>query len=103
MVEFELVTWYFEPSQPLGIISGLMEPFIKRHTVERTNKAEIRPVEQSEKVESCRESLWNKIQLKGHKDRQKNRRKKEWASSVGLCQRHEPQRPHNVKVSPGRL
>ena len=33
--------------------------------VEGTNKAEIRPEEQSEKVESCRENLWNKIQLKG--------------------------------------
>ena len=25
---------------------------------------------------------------------------KEWASSVDLCQRHEPQHPHHVKVSP---
>ena len=34
--------------------------------VERTNKAEIRPEEQSEKAElSCRENLWNEIQLKG--------------------------------------
>ena len=29
------------------------------------NKAEIRPQEQSEKTESCRENLWNEIQLKG--------------------------------------
>ena len=27
--------------------------------VERTNKAEIRPEEQSEKAESCQENLWN--------------------------------------------
>ena len=33
--------WCFEPSQPLEIISGLKETFIKRHIVERTNKAEI--------------------------------------------------------------
>ena len=52
-------------TQPLGIISGLKETFIKRCTVERTNKAEIRPEEQSEKAESCREDLWNEIQLKG--------------------------------------
>ena len=39
----ELVNWCFEPSQPLGIISGLKETFIKRHKVERTNKAEMRP------------------------------------------------------------
>ena len=33
--------------------------------VERTNKAEIRPEEESENTESCKENLWNKIQLKG--------------------------------------
>ena len=33
--------------------------------VERTNKAEIRPEEQSEKAESCQENLCNEIQLKG--------------------------------------
>ena len=33
--------------------------------VERTNRAEIRLEEQSEKAESCREDLWNEIQLKG--------------------------------------
>ena len=63
-----LVTWLIvcsEPSQPLGIISGLKETFIKRHIVERTNKAEIRPEKLSEKTETCRENLWNEIQLKG--------------------------------------
>ena len=35
------------------------------YIVERTNKAEIRPEEQSEKMESSREDLWNEIQLKG--------------------------------------
>ena len=60
-----VVNWCFKPSQPLGIISGLKETFIKRHLVERTNKAEIRPKEQSEKTESFRENLWNEIQLKG--------------------------------------
>ena len=44
--------------------SGLKETFIKRYIVERTNKAEIRSEEQSEKVESCRENLWNEIQFK---------------------------------------
>ena len=37
------------------------------YIVERTNKAEQRPQEQSEKTESCRENLWNEIQLKGPK------------------------------------
>ena len=41
------------------------ETFIKRYIIEGTNKAEIRPEEQSEKAESCRESVWNGIQLKG--------------------------------------
>ena len=31
------------------------------YIVERTNKAEIRPEEQGEKAESCRENLWNEI------------------------------------------
>ena len=43
----------------------MRETFIKRYIVERTDKAELRPEEQSEKAESCRENLWNKIQLKG--------------------------------------
>ena len=38
---------------------------MKGYLVERTNKAEIRPEEQSEKAESFREKLWNEIQLKG--------------------------------------
>ena len=31
--------------------------------VERANKAELRPQEQRDKTESCRENLWNEIQL----------------------------------------
>ena len=60
-----LVDWCFEPSQPLEIISGLKETFVKRYIVERTNKAKIRSEEQSEKTESCQENLWNEIQLIG--------------------------------------
>ena len=72
---------------------------MKRYIVERTNQAEIRPEEQSEKAESCQENLWNEIQLKGQK-RTQEQNKKEWASSVGLCQRNKPQHPHHVKASP---
>ena len=43
------------------IISGLRETFMKRYIVERTSKTEIRPEEQSEKAESCRENLCNEI------------------------------------------
>ena len=50
-----MVNWCFEPSQLLGIISGLKETFIKRYKVERTNKADIRPEEQSQKTDSHRE------------------------------------------------
>ena len=53
----ELVNWCFEPSQPLRIILGLKETLIKIYIVERINKAEIRPEEQSQKTESCRENL----------------------------------------------
>ena len=61
----QLVNQCFKPSQPQRIISGLKEIFMKRYIVERTNKAEIRPEEQSEKAKSCPENLWNEIQLKG--------------------------------------
>ena len=60
-----MVDWCFEPSQLLGIISVLKKTVIKRYIVERTNKADIRPEEHSQKTESCRENLWNEIQLKG--------------------------------------
>ena len=36
-----------------------------RKKIERSNKAEIRPEEQSEEAESCRENFRNEIQLKG--------------------------------------
>ena len=60
----ELVSGCFKPSQPQRIISRQKETFIKRYIVERTDKAEIRLEEQCEKAESCRENLWNEIQLK---------------------------------------
>ena len=53
-LESRLVNWCFEPSQPLGIASGLKETFIKRYIVERTNEAEIRPEAKSEKTDSSR-------------------------------------------------
>ena len=49
-----------QDSQPQRIISGLRETFMKRSLVERTDKAEIRPEEKSEKVGSCQE-----MQLRG--------------------------------------
>ena len=60
-----VVSWCFKPSQPQRIISGLKETLIERYIVERTSKAEMKPEEQSKKAESCREKLWNVIQLKG--------------------------------------
>ena len=52
----KLVNLCLEPGQPVGVISGLRKTFVKRHIVERTNKAELKPEEQSEKAESCREN-----------------------------------------------
>ena len=46
-------------------LSGLKKTLIKRYIIERINKTEIRPKEQSKKVKSCRKNLWNEIQLKG--------------------------------------
>ena len=55
---------------------------MKRDIVERTDKAERRPEEQSERVESCRENLWNEIQLKGPK-RQKQTQEQNNKKKVG--------------------
>ena len=66
--------------------------FIERYIVERTTKAEQDQKNRVRKAESCRENLWNGIQLKGPQ-RQKEtqeQNKKEWASSVGLCPGHKP-------------
>ena len=65
---------------------------MKNIIVERTNEAEIRPQEQSETAGNCRENLWNEIQSKGllRQKQTQEQNKKEWASSVGLCQRHKP-------------
>ena len=65
MLKLSLSYWCFTPIQPQRIISGLKKTITKRYRVERTNKADIRPEEQSEKAESCREKLRRKIQLKG--------------------------------------
>ena len=94
-----LVTWCFKPSQEQRIISGLMETFIKSYIVERTNEAEIRPEEQSEKAESCRENLWNELQLKGHKDRNRHKNTVKRSGQAGFV--YKPQHPRHVKVSPG--
>ena len=48
---------------------------MKGYIVERTNKAEIKAEEQSQKAERCRENEWNEIQLnktKQNKQRNKN-------------------------------
>ena len=65
-------------------MSGLKETFIKRYIVERINKGEISPEEQSEKTESCRETLWNEIQLKGHKDRNRHKNRIKWGGQARL-------------------
>ena len=79
----KLVNRYFEPSQPQRLISGLKEIFIKRYIVERTNKVEIRPGEQSEKAKSCWENLWKEIQLKGHKDRNRHKNRIKRVGKLG--------------------
>ena len=47
------------------MVMMMKETFIKKCIAEKTNEAELRPQEQSEKTESCRENLWNELQLKG--------------------------------------
>ena len=60
-----LIVDALSPVNHTGLLSGLRETFLKSYIVEWTNKAEIRPEEESEKAESCWENLWNEIQLKG--------------------------------------
>ena len=66
------------------IISGLRETFMKRYIVERTNNTEIRPEDQSENAESCRENLWNEKQLKDHKDRNRHKSRKKRSGPARL-------------------
>ena len=44
----------------------------------------------------------NKRTIKRQKQIQEEN-KKEWASSIGLCQKPKPQHPHHVKVSPREI
>ena len=60
----------------------MKETFVKVYILERTNKAKTKPEEQSEKAESCRDNLWNAIQLKGPL-RQKQTKKKKQSKGVG--------------------
>ena len=58
---------YDMPSFVVDVVADYFKQTVQRHIVERTNKAEIRPEEQSDKAESCWENLWNEIQLRGQK------------------------------------
>ena len=49
---------------PVNHKEELRETFRNRYIVERTNKAELRPEDESQKMESW-ENFWNEIQLKG--------------------------------------
>ena len=65
---------------------------MKRYIAERTNKAEIRPKEQREKADNRPDNLCYKIHLKRPLRQKKTQEenKEEWASWVGLCQKHKP-------------
>ena len=93
-----LVFW--AQSTTVRIISGLKNTCLKSYIVERTNKAELRPQEQSEKKESRRENLWKKYSWKGHKDRNRHRNRIKRSGKARLVYVwHKPQHPHHVKVS----
>ena len=59
-------------------------------------------------MKSCRENLWNEIQLNGaiqtktgtKTEEEKKEEEKRWTSSFGLCLRHQRQHPQHEKVSP---
>ena len=65
--------------------------FKKRYVVQRTNEAEIRAEEQSEKMESSRENLWNKMQLKGSLRQKQKREQNKMSGQTRLVYvRHKP-------------
>ena len=83
-------------------MSGLRETFIKRWIVERTDKAETRPEEQSEKVVGRIYGMKYSWRDPKYRNTQEEN-KMECASSVGLCkkqQQQKPQYPCHVKVWP---
>ena len=51
---------------------GLRETFTKGHTVERTNKAEVRPEEECEEGRGVGRIYGTKYSSKGHKDRNRH-------------------------------
>ena len=96
-----LVNWCSDPSQPLGNISGLKETFIKRYTVERANRAEIRQQEQSQNGELSGEMMeWNTVEraIKTAIDIRTEIKRSGRARLVYV--RHKPLHPHHVKASP---
>ena len=71
-----------------------------RFIVERTNEAEIRPEEQSEKAKSCRENLWKEIQLK-RPYRQKQEQNKKGVGKLGwFMSKRKPQHPQYREGEP---
>ena len=55
---FLSVSWGLSPVNQQRVVLGLKQTFIKRYIVERTNKADIKPEERSQRTESSRENLW---------------------------------------------
>ena len=45
---------------------------------------------------------WNTVERAIRQEQTHEQNKKEWESSVGLCQRHKPQHPHHVKSAQER-
>ena len=58
-----LLSWCFEPSQPQRITSGLDYIWAMGDFYKEIYKAEIRPEEQSEKAERCRENFHGRLSL----------------------------------------
>ena len=65
-------------TKSLSLDEKIRKTFKRRYTVERTNKAETQPKEQSEKAESYWENLLNEIQLKGPKRQRDNNNKEDF-------------------------
>ena len=87
-----VVGWRFKPSQPLRIISGLKETFIKRCIVDGTNKAEIRPEKNRVRKRRVVGRIYGiKCDGKGHKDRNRHENRIKRGGQARLVYvRHKP-------------
>ena len=94
----ELASYFgvFSPVNHQGLYQGWKRLSQRDIIVERTSKAEVTPVEQSEKMESCRENNGIKYSWKSHKDRNRHKNRIKTSGQAQLVHVSRP-RQNNVQ------